>query len=1845
MNIGRRGSNMKRNFLKRTMALTVAIAMTVSSVPANLVFAEEDVILDEAVEIVDEAAADTVVAETPVEVPAAVEVPADDITVEVVGEEEEGFVLDDQVNADAAAAISSDGTSQIAAIADTEQVTNVKLDPTSNYLLSWDRNSSYSRYEISITDAAGTPYYLNDFEGYYYDDNEATMKYGLMNYTDYFTSYSLGGASVYTKNAETGLYVKGASAFQPNGTYTIRVRGYWWSYADREWKPGAWSSAISYTVPADTVTKPGVVQNVHWDPNNANMLCWDAVQYADEYQLTITTADGLVFGYEYSDGVYYPVDSDQLKVDLSRLVLNGYTKAADGTYSSTEIKAFNVGTAYSISVRAAAYGLESGELSAPVTYTPVLATPNKVTDVKVNENGMLTWRGDNLDGESLYEVKVTDELGREYLAGVQVVNSVPVPTYYSISDYNITIHSDKPSEHKLDLKNTYSNEYGYGLINWTIDPQSGNYVPAKEGTPENPQTVCAFKPGHTYTIQVQAVRKIALNSTTQRVESGWSEAVPFVYPADNKIPEMTGGLTFDGSRVRWNGVDFTGVTGRCGYEVRVTNPEETIEYLADGEKESLPTYYDTEGSTSMEIAPGMLRGYTVANIANKVYTPEKDATAFKRGQSYKIWVRAYDYKTDGTKQAPEWSGPITITLPGLKETVTGISVDDNQWMSWDRDEQADGYQIDVWDAEGVHYYAGKTQTYNPTTNIAEYTPEYARVSAYYYDPDEDVPTPVTSCGLKGLTLYGYVKNGSNLELKKGADGGSIEAFVKGKTYYVAVRAYYNDGTMVYNTFSDPVAVTVPAPAQGINAPAAAVTGLELRTSASEKDNESALNGAVLQWNHVFDAAYYDIRVTDAAGNEYLDKIIVEANDKTDVNELKTYYRQASNGTFENGYLQSVSLSALAGLKSYVSVPGSSVATVKDAAGNDLKTFVPGVVYNFQVRAVNVYKEWDATKNEWIETEYPGEWSAPVSYTQAALAPITDLTYAAAESAKEGSYLFTYSAALSNSGVYYQIATDANFNAASLLDKGEWKQGNSSAYKLAVSKSSLKAGTTYYIRAVNSISKPTDEDIAALTAVAPIPYTAFTTDIKTPKTITGLKLYETTENAFVFRYDAVLDPDDGNEVELQYNTGTGWVSNGNSTTLYFGNLPEGQVAVRAIAYVMQLNPATGENEKVYGAPSNEVAVTVTRETTAISALKLAEKTNEGYVFKFSGDLRKDELIEYWISQKSDFANSEKYTVVSRKNMSSASEGDGGVDSFTVSYTSLTPGTKYYVRARAYNPANKVEVKRYSAFTGTVSFTAMMPQVEVWGAAITSKSITLSMSTPNNDEYLTGYEIQMKNDKKYEAVAKTTDDTYKVSGLKADTTYTFRIRPYYYNPTTGKTKNGSWVYYEATTWGGAMNLVAKAASETSVKLSWSKISGASGYEIYRMVGSSYSTKVKDGYGNSFSKSKLIKTVKQTSKTKATITYTDKGLTKNLRYTYVVRAYKEVDGQKFYIESGAGVGLGLSNFGILTQVKQSDGKVKVTWSRAYGADGYLIEKYDDVKDKWVTAAKLGASKTSKTFSKATGKSVKYRIRAYKGSTYSAAETVEVSPFLAAPVKVTAVANTKDGSVKVTWKAVAGADYYRVYRTTSSWSRYDSTAKTYDYAYGTKLPLYVADATRVTGYRLVTDTREMKENSFVDRPITYTVNGVENTLAAGPTPGVTYYYYVKAFKYGEEQIYNEVNTSDNAEIESADSKAASAMVSTVKVSKPTSLKVKAYKGKMAVTWKKVSNAVGYEVYRKTTAKGDEFELIGTVDKGTTAKYVDKTVKKGTKYIYRVRAIALTEAGLNKYSSYSKSSSKVTAK
>lgn len=77
----------------------------------------------------------------------------------------------------------------------------------------------------------------------------------------------------------------------------------------------------------------------------------------------------------------------------------------------------------------------------------------------------------------------------------------------------------------------------------------------------------------------------------------------------------------------------------------------------------------------------------------------------------------------------------------------------------------------------------------------------------------------------------------------------------------------------------------------------------------------------------------------------------------------------------------------------------------------------------------------------------------------------------------------------------------------------------------------------------------------------------------------------------------------------------------------------------------------------------------------------------------------------------------------------------------------------------------------------------------------------------------------------------------------------------------------------------------------------------------------------------------------------------------------------------------------------------------------------------------------------------------------------------------------------------------------------------------------------------------------------------------------------------------------------------------SAFKPGKVASFKAKNVKKKsVKLTWKKVSKATGYEVYRKSSKKGS-YKKIATIKKGTTVKYTNKKLKKHKKYTYKVRA------------------------
>lgn len=154
-----------------------------------------------------------------------------------------------------------------------------------------------------------------------------------------------------------------------------------------------------------------------------------------------------------------------------------------------------------------------------------------------------------------------------------------------------------------------------------------------------------------------------------------------------------------------------------------------------------------------------------------------------------------------------------------------------------------------------------------------------------------------------------------------------------------------------------------------------------------------------------------------------------------------------------------------------------------------------------------------------------------------------------------------------------------------------------------------------------------------------------------------------------------------------------------------------------------------------------------------------------------------------------------------------------------------------------------------------------------------------------------------------------------------------------------------------------------TSSSIKLSWSKVSNSSGYEIYRSTSKNGTyTKIKDITSNS------------------TLTYTNSNLSSNKKYYYKIRAFKTVNNNKYYgsystIISGE-TKLSTPSIKLSTPKTKT---IKVSWSKISGAKGYEVYRAtskNGTYSKRTTTSNLSYTNTSLTKKK----TYYYKIRAYK-------------------------------------------------------------------------------------------------------------------------------------------------------------------------------------------------------------------------------------------------------------------------
>lgn len=271
----------------------------------------------------------------------------------------------------------------------------------------------------------------------------------------------------------------------------------------------------------------------------------------------------------------------------------------------------------------------------------------------------------------------------------------------------------------------------------------------------------------------------------------------------------------------------------------------------------------------------------------------------------------------------------------------------------------------------------------------------------------------------------------------------------------------------------------------------------------------------------------------------------------------------------------------------------------------------------------------------------------------------------------------------------------------------------------------------------------------------------------------------------------------------------------------------------------------------------------------------------------------------------------------------------------------------------------------------------------------------------------------------------------------------------------------------------------------------------------------------------------------------------------------------------------------------------KVKIKWRTVSGASGYNIYRSTSKNGTYTHVKTVsGGSTTSGTDSGLkTGKTYYYKIRAYVEmdgtkllGSYSSVKSAKPTP---SKTQITKKVSTDYRSISLTWKKVSGASGYEIYR---------STKKS-----GT--------------YKLIKTISSGSKTSYTNKKL---------------TTGTTYYYKIRVYRMvGSKKYY-----SSYSSISSKKAVPATPKISSIKSTSNT---------RVRLSWKRISGASGYAIYRSTSKNGS-YQVVKTLKKGTITSFTDKNLTSGRQYYYKIKAYRNVN-GKAIQSSYSGKKSVVTLK
>ena len=186
----------------------------------------------------------------------------------------------------------------------------------------------------------------------------------------------------------------------------------------------------------------------------------------------------------------------------------------------------------------------------------------------------------------------------------------------------------------------------------------------------------------------------------------------------------------------------------------------------------------------------------------------------------------------------------------------------------------------------------------------------------------------------------------------------------------------------------------------------------------------------------------------------------------------------------------------------------------------------------------------------------------------------------------------------------------------------------------------------------------------------------------------------------------------------------------------------------------------------------------------------------------------------------------------------------------------------------------------------------------------------------------------------------------------------------------TKTLSFTIYPA-----APGKISVSQSTGSMKASWSKVSGVSGYKVYLYKGS--------------------KCVSSKTVSYKTTSYTFRKLSSGTTYTVKVKAYKTVSGTNYWSGTKSLETATRPKTPSITYLKSGSKSAKIKWSNVSGESGYQVycaTKRNGTYKKAITLKSNDIDTTIKSLTK--GKTYYFKVRAYKktasGTVYSSYSSV---------------------------------------------------------------------------------------------------------------------------------------------------------------------------------------------------------------------------------------------------------------